>query len=50
MTDIMRLERAHEIAKSIIARENSKEEWVHLMQVKSDIKIVLDNLKVETRS
>jgi len=50
MTDIMRLERAYEIAKSIIARENSKKEWGHLMQVKFDIKIVLDNLKEKTRS
>tara|TARA_R110000751_G_scaffold275892_2_gene376813 strand:+ start:204 stop:356 length:153 start_codon:yes stop_codon:yes gene_type:complete len=49
MTDIMRLERAYEIVKGIIARESAKEEWVSLMQVKSDVKHVLGELKEETR-
>ena len=64
MNDIMRLERAYEIAKSILSKsnneENAKEQFekqndkyrkhLSIMQIKSDIKFVLDNLKEQQRS
>tara|TARA_R100001082_G_scaffold108690_1_gene84369 strand:- start:672 stop:821 length:150 start_codon:yes stop_codon:yes gene_type:complete len=45
MTRRMRLERARNIAEGIIARNNSKEEWVSLKQVVNDINFVLKELE-----
>ena len=50
MTNIMRLERAYELVKNIIAREIAKEESVALMSIELNIKFVLDNLKEKQRS
>jgi hypothetical protein len=50
MTDIMRLERAYELVKNIIAREIAKKESVALMSIELNIKFVLDNLKEKQRS
>ena len=64
MTDIMRLERAYEIANSVLSKsnngKNTSEQFeeqndkyrkhLSLMQIKSDIKFVLDNLKEQQRS
>lgn len=53
MNDIMRLERAYEITKGIINRNTENRvmrEHLSLVQIKSDIKFVLNNLKEKQRS
>tara|TARA_X000001382_G_scaffold126711_1_gene113648 strand:- start:228 stop:380 length:153 start_codon:yes stop_codon:yes gene_type:complete len=46
MTRRMRLERAFEIVKGILLRDNYDfNEWLSLVQVKSDIKFVLKELE-----
>jgi len=50
MTNIMRLERAYELVKNIIARKIAEEESVALNSIKVNTKIVLDNLKEKQRS
>ena len=53
MTDIMRLERAYEIGVGVINRNNQNKvmrEHLSLVQLLSDVKFVLNNLKEKQRS